>query len=368
MFKKSALSAACAVVGFLVLGGNAHAVELRVLEWEGYISTFQSDFEAYAKSKGKDITLVFPKNADGSTFYIASADDIFSTLREKGADVVTPTENYYKGENGKLMKLLHGLDLSKLENWKSVYPKLKAATYATDKAGKAYGVPLLGGSYALAYNADRTDAPASWQALMAPTAKGKFLITSDQFEANVYQMALLAGVSPADVYDYDKYTPEQRKATQENLDKLVANAGGFWGGMPYPKDMAEMSYVTDYWFGVAAANKEGQHWKFASPEEKVTVWLDTMAIAKNLEKDPAKLEAAYTLVDFMLSPEIQARIHQEFGSVAITQDAKPLLSAEQQAELPGEDFFDERYFWQPLNPRTRNAFRAMWDKATKGRS
>lgn len=351
----------------LVLGNGAQAVELRVLEWEGYISTFQADFEAYAKSKGKDVTLSFPKKADGGVLYIASADDIFQQLRDGTADVVTPTGNYYKGENGKLIKLLHALDLNRLASWPGVYPKLKAATFARDESGKTYGLPLLGGSYALAYNSDKAAAPASWQELLAPAAKGKFLITSDQFEANIYQMALLAGVKPVDVYDYDKYSDAQRAATQDNLKKLVANAADFWGGMPYPKDMKTMNYVTDYWFGVAAANKDGQHWRFASPKEGVTVWLDTLAIAKAAEQNPAKLEAAYVLADFMLSPAVQARIHQEFGSVIITPEARPLLTAEQQAGLPGEDFFDAQYFWQPLNPRTRNAFRGMWDAAVKER-
>ena len=355
-------AAAC----FLAAGVNAHAVELRVLEWEGYISTFQNDFEAFAKSKGKDITLSFPKKADGSTFYIGSADDIFTTLRNGGADIVTPTGNYYQGENGKLIKLLLALDTAKIPSWSKLYPKLRNAAFLKE-GGKTFGAPLLGGSYALAYNADKAKAPVSWRELLEPAARGTFLITSDQFEANVYQMALLAGVNPADVYDYDKYTPAQRAATQDNLKKLVANAADFWGGMPYPKDMKEMSYVTDYWFGVAAANKEGQHWRFSSPSEKVTVWMDTIAIAAAAAKDPVKLDAAYMLVDFMVSPEIQARIHEEFGSVIVTPDAHALVKEEHRADLPGEEFFDEQYFWQPLNPRTRNGFRAMWNAAIKAR-
>ena len=63
-----------------------------------------------------------------------------------------------------------------------------------------------------------------------------------------------AGVKPADVYDYDKFTPEQRTATQANLNALVANATNFWGGMPSADQLKPLTYATDYWFGVAAAD------------------------------------------------------------------------------------------------------------------
>lgn len=342
-----------------VIPSVAWSVELRVQEWEGYISTFKSDFEAYAQAKGKTVSLVFPKAP------IASADDIFSALRNGEVDVVTPTHNYYKGENAKLMQLLEPLDVSRIGGYDHVYPPLRQAVSLRDEAGKVYGVPLLGGSYALAFNQAKVQAAPDWRDLLAPAAKGRFTVTSDQYEANVYQMALLAGVRPADIYDYDRYSEAQRRQVAENLKLLVANAAGFWGGMPYPKDMAGLDYVTDYWFGVAAANKAGQSWLIAKTSTPSTLWLDTIALARSASKDAAKLEAAYLLLSFMISPETQARVHQEFGSVVVSSAARALLPADKAAQLPGEDFFVEQYFWQPLTPRTRNAFKLMWDAALK---
>jgi spermidine/putrescine transport system substrate-binding protein len=350
-------------VAFTVTAPAAAAVELKVLEWEGYISPDEKAFEAWAKTQGKDIDLVFIKKPDGTPFYIGNADDIFESVRKKTCDVTTPTHNYYKQERGKLMQVLHAIDTSKLANYASVYPGLRSSGFARDAAGGVHGLPLLGGSYALAYNAANTQAPASWTVLLQPAAKGKFTITSDQVEANIYQMAMLAGVKLKDVYDYDKYTPEQRKATADNLTKLVANAANFWGGMPSAAQLKPLAYATDYWFGVAAANAAGQNWKFADPKEGVTVWLDTLAIAKHVEADPAKLEAAYMLVDYMISVDAQARIARDFGSVIVNPKAKAKLTAAQSGAQPGENFFDEERFWQPLNDRTRNGFKKMWDDA-----
>lgn len=341
----------------------AAAVELKVLEWEGYISVYEADFEAWAKTKGKDIDLVFQTRPDGSPFYIGTADDIFENVRKRACDVTTPTHNYFKQERGKLMQLLHPIDTGRLANYADVYPGLRNAGFARDEAGRVYAVPLLGGSYALAYNAKTTAAPDSWTVLLEPQAKGRFTVTSDQVEANVYQMALLAGVKPADVYDYDRFTPEQRAATAENLKRLVANAADFWAGMPTPQQMAPLAYATDYWFGVAAANKAGQDWRFATPKEGVTVWLDTVSIARHLEGEPEKLEAAYLLVDYMIGREAQATIAREFGSVIVNPKAKAALDPRQAAAQPGEEFFVEERLWQPLSDRTRNGFKKMWDEA-----
>ncbi len=68
---------AAVLLAACLTGAPAAAVELRVHEWEGYISLFERDFEAWAKSRGKDIDLVFLKKPDGSVSYIGSADDIF---------------------------------------------------------------------------------------------------------------------------------------------------------------------------------------------------------------------------------------------------------------------------------------------------
>src|SRR5580704_9105735 len=195
---------------------TAQAVELRVFEWEGYIWPYKAEFEAYAKSKGKDVTLKTVTDAAGKQKFIGSADDIFMALRDDQTDVVTPTNNYFKAENGKLSRLLLPLDVAKLSNYGDLPEALRKAQYSLD-AGKPHAVPLLGGSYVIAYNAARVkEAPTTWADLLDPKLAGKISVTDDQFEANIYSMALLAGSKPQDVYNIEKI---DRKAVQENLNK-----------------------------------------------------------------------------------------------------------------------------------------------------
>ncbi|HYE48521.1 MAG TPA: ABC transporter substrate-binding protein [Azospirillaceae bacterium] len=347
----------------LALGTSAAqaGVQLTVLEWEGYISLHEKEFEAYAKSKGKDIDLEFVRKPDGSILYIGNADDIVQNLAAGKADLVTPTHNYYKQEQGKLLALLAPVDTAKVENYADVYDVLRGLDAFKGTDGKVYGVPLLGGSYALAYNAAKASSPKSWSVLLDPANKGAYQITSDQFEANVYQAALLAGVKADAVFDVEKMSPDQQARTQDILNKLVANAGGFWGGMPDKAAMKELRYVTDYWFGVAAANAAGQKWAIPRTDEPVTVWLDTLAIAKQTASDPEKMEAAHLLIGYLIGMQAQQKTAEAFGSVIVNGKARAMMGS----ALPGDEFFDPALFWRPLSAKTRTAYREMWDKALK---
>jgi len=334
---------------------SASAVTLNVLEWEGYISTHADDFTVYAKEQGMDIKLNIIKP------YISTPEHIFNQMRSKKADVTTPTHNYFKMDNSKLLQVLQPLDYSKLSNYAQLLGSLRSANYDQGKKGK-YSVPLLGGSYGLAYNADKTTAPSSWNALWDPKYKGKFSVTDDQFEANIYITLLVLGYPPETFYDIAKSKLDRPKV-QKKLNELSANASSFWGGNPSVDNMKNLELVTDYWFGVAAANAQGQNWKLVNPQEGQTVWLDTMSIGKHVSGE--KLKAAYLLLDFMISDITQKKIFELYGSIIVNaQTAKLLDPAVAKAGRVGdESFFVEKFFWKPLNARTRNLYKNMWKKA-----
>lgn len=344
----------CGVLATL-LTLQANAITLNILEWEGYVSPFKDEFSLYAKSKGMDVQLNIVKP------FITGPELIFKELRTKNVDVTTPTNNYYKMNQEKLLQVLQPIDFSKLSNYSQVLKSLRNASYDQDHSGK-YSVPLLGGSYGLAYNANTTSAPDSWNALWDPKYKGKYAITSDQFEANIYITMLALGYSPESVYDISKGEFNESEV-QQKLNQLVANAGSFWQGLADAKAMENLELVTTYWFGVADANKAGQNWKLAAPKEGQTLWLDTLAIGRHVTGE--KLAAAYLLIDFMISAEIQKRIIEMYGSIIVNTETAKLLDAKtiKDGRVGDESFFIEEYFWKPLSSRTRNMYKIMWNKA-----
>lgn len=348
---------------FTTTTAAAAPVELKVFEWEGYISTFSDKFTEYTKKLGKDIKLVFRTNSDGTPFYVSDADQIFQAVRGRISDIVTPTHNYYKGDDERLLKTLAPLDTARLPQWKNLPAAVLAMEYARAN-NRTYAAPLLGGSYALAYNADRvTEPPTSWTALLDSRRAGRMSVTSSQFEANVFVAAILTGHKYDDLYNAEKL---DRAKIQTTLTDMARNVKHFWTSNPDVTLMEkDLDYITDYWFGVAIANSKGQNWRIATPTEGETLWLDNISIAAHLAADAEKYEAAHLLIDFMLSPEIQAEIARSFGVVVMNAQAAQHLSPEETKRYKVGDarFFAADRMWQPMPSRTRNLYRQMWKEA-----
>lgn len=336
--------------------------QLVVLEWEGYISKFAREFEAYARDHGQQVRIALLRDPSGAPIYMTSPTELRQALEAGGVDIVTPTHSYYKAGGGWMFRHLSPLDKTRISHWPEMLPSLQRATFATEQ-NQTYGVALLGGAYALAYNAkQRATAPTSWADLLEPQNRGQYGITDAQWETNLYTAGLLAGIPLERLYDPQ---PSDDARIQAKLDQLVANAGYLWGGMPESKVLRGLPLTTDYWIGIAAANAEGQDWRLATPREGQTVWLDTLAITAEAGRDPRKAAAAHLLVDFMLSAEIQRRILKDLGTSIVNASAARLLTPEEARRFHvGDDaFFAPNRLWQPLSDATRSRFEAMWQRA-----
>lgn len=332
---------------------SAETITLKVCEWEGYIMPWESEFKAYAKQRGIDVDLeLYPE-------YLSSPEQIFTLVRGKKCDIVTPTHNYFSQRNNQLFLSLLPLDFSRIPNYAHVIPELKDLKYKEYK-GQSFAVPLLGGSYGLAYNADKVKEPTSFDVLFDPANKCKITLTKAQFAANFYLATLKAGYTPESIYNMDNVIQLggfKDQLIQNNLNQLYSNVCAqdrFWDGeADFSKP--DLLYGTTYWFGVATANRKGLNWKIAS-NVRSTVWLDTISFVPTLLQSPKKLEAAYLLADFMLSAPIQEKIHNKYGVVIVNKKVKQALS-------DVSEFYKEVWLWQPLTIRTQGLFSIMHNNA-----
>lgn len=342
----------------------AAPVTLTVFEWDGYIAPFAEDFSKFAKTQGMDVALTFLQK-DGKEHVITSKDDIFQELRNNTVDIVTPTHNYYKDEGNKLLRFLAPIDLSKLSNYSDIAKGLRDSPYATLN-GQQHAVPLLGGGYSLAYNVDRVKpAPTSWAALLDPRFKGRTSVVNAQYEANIFVAALLAGAKPADIWSLDRIDSAK---VQPTLTAIATNAKVFWDDNPNIDLMAQdLDLITDYGFAVASANAKGQNWAFAQTTEPTTIWFDNISLAPRALETPDKAKAAHLLIDFMISPAIQARIALMYGVVVPNDKAVTAVPADQAGRIRSANtsFLQPDLLWQPLDRRTRNGYELMWSDALK---
>jgi spermidine/putrescine transport system substrate-binding protein len=328
------------------------AVDLNVLEWEGYVSSFEADFAVYAESKGADIKLNIIQP------YITNPDDIFSAMRAKKADVVTPSNSHYKMNENKIIKTLQPIDFSKLTNYSKILPSLRAATY-DESAGSKYSVPLLGGAYGIGTN---NPAITGWADMWSSENKNKFSISTDCFECNIYSTMMVLGYGP-DVFYGENGTSFDKEKVQSKLNELVANTDTFWGALGDASQLETLTLAASYGFSVAEVNAKGMDWKMISPAEGQTLWLDTLAIGKHVTG--AKLEAAYLLIDFLISESNQKAMLELFGTVIVNGETAKLLDPEFAKDhfVGDESYFKADYLWRPLSSRVRGSYKAMWDKA-----
>jgi len=331
----------------------AETTKLTVCEWKGYIMPWEKEFKAYAKERGMDVDLeLYPE-------YLSSPEQVFNLVRGKLCDIVTPTHNYFSQRNNQLFRSLLPIDFSRIPNYSNVSSTLKKLKYK-EYMEQNYAVPLLGGSYGLAYNADKVQEPTSFDVLFDPANKCKITITKEQIAANFYIAILKSGYDKKNIYDMDKlivskgFKDPKIKSNLEQLYNNVCSQERFWVGEA-DLSKSELLYGTTYWFGVATAKKKGKNWKIAHNVQS-TVWLDTISFVPTLKDSPNKLKAAYILADFMLSTPVQERIHKEYGVVVVNKKAQQELK-----NVP--QFFSEAWLWKPLTTRTQGVFHLMHNKA-----
>lgn len=330
----------------------SETIKLTICEWQGYIMPWHKEFQQYAKERGLEVELrLYPE-------YLSSPEQIFNLARGKLCDVITPTHNYFSQRHNQLFRSLLPIDVTRIPNYKHVFLALKNLKYK-EFEGNSYAIPLLGGSYGLAYNADKVNAPSSFDVLFDPNNKCKTSLTKAQFAANFYLAILKSGYDSKNIYSMDQNIAASEfkdKSIHKNLVKLYENVCAedrFWQG---EADLTkkDLLYATTYWFGVSSANKKGLNWKIAH-NVRSTTWLDTISFVPSLKDSPQKLEAAYLLADFMLSVPIQEKIHETYGVIVVNKLAKQELK---DLSL----FYDEDWLWKPLTVRTQGAYQLMHDK------
>ncbi len=342
----------CSIVAFS-FSVSAKTTKLMICEWEGYIMPWEKEFKAYAKERGMDVDL------EVYSEYLSSPEQIYNLAKGQKCDIITPTHNYFAQKKNQLIRSLLPIDFSKIPNYANVFPSLKKLKYKEYK-GKNYAIPLLGGSYGLAYNADKVKKPTSFDVLFDPANKCKTTLTKDQFAANLYMSVIKAGYDAGSVYNVEKMIKGSHLKDQKiekNLNMLYDNVCAqdrFWVG---EADFSKpgLLYGTTYWFGVATAKSKGLNWKIAY-DVQTTVWLDTISFVPTLKKSPDKLKAAYILADFMISVPVQEKIHKSYGSVVVNRKARQELN-----DL--SNFYVEKWLWKPLTSRTQGVYRSIHKKA-----
>ena len=226
-----------------------------------------------------------------------------------GYDIVVPTGNFFEVQ--RKAGLFQALDKSKLSNYGNLDEDILAKLDPLDP-GNLYAVPYSVGTNGLGINLDKVreripDAPLdSWDLLFDPQYAGKLAdcgITLLDAADEVNEIAL----------NYLGYPPGSSDLKQ--LEEAMAMVAKI---RPYVRYFHSSQYIDDFangeiclvlgWSGdlYQAMNDAvaGLNLDYVIPKEGTIIWFDLLAIPA----DAPHPDNAHKLIDYLLRPEVAARI------------------------------------------------------------
>lgn len=353
-----------AMTTLTVMGTAVAEPTVRVYNWSDYIG--ETTLEDFQKATG--ITPVY---------------DVFDsneTLEGKllaghtGYDVVVPSSNFLAKQikAGAFQKL----DKSQLPNWQNLDPALLKQLEKSDP-GNQYGVPYLWGTNGIGYNVDKvkaalgTDKLDSWAILFEPENLKKlskcgvsFMDSPDEVYPAVLQYL---GLDP------NSTNPDDYKKAEAQLLKVRPYITYFHSSK-YISDLANgnicvaFGYSGDVFQARSRAEeaKKGVNIGYAIPKEGANLWFDLLAIPK----DAKNVKEAHAFINYLLQPEVIAKVSDYVGYANPNPKAGELMNAELRQDetvYPPQAVMDKLYVMKELPPQILRLETRSWTRVKSGK-
>ena len=353
---KSVVPAALALL--CSVGAQAQP-SVSVYNWTDYIGTTTlADFQA--KTGIKVIYDVFDSNETLEGKLLAG---------RTGYDVVVPS-NHFLARQVKAGAFLK-LDRSQLPNWKNLDPKLLALLEKNDP-GNEHSVPYLWGTNGIGYNVDKIkqvlgiDHIDSWAVLFEPENLKKLT------QCGVSMMDSPDEVFPA-VLNYMGMDPlssnvEDYKKAEAKLLTLRPYITYFHSSK-YVSDLANGDICIAFGYSgdvFQAANrakeaKNGVNIAYAIPKEGSNLWFDLLAVPA----DAGNAKQAHEFINYLLEPEVIAKVSATVGYANPNPAAKQFMDAElvnNPEVYPSQAVLDKLYISTTPTPEIMRLMTRSWSK------
>lgn len=229
-----------------------------------------------------------------------------------GYDVIVPS-SYFVARMIK-QDMLQKLDKSQLPNMKYLNKSLMGKPFDPQND---YSVPYFWGSTGLVVNKNYFDPSniARWSDLWKPEFYNQLLLTDDPHD--VFSMALMVlGYSASDD------NPKHIYQAYLKLKQLLPNVKLF------NTDAAKVNYIDEdttigmgYSGDTYQAQLENPNLVYIYPQDGFVVWIDCMSIPKNAPH----LKSAYKFINFLMRPDIAAKLGIELGYASPNLEAVKLM-------------------------------------------
>lgn len=298
-----------AIIGVIMLRKQTAASDqvLNLYIWSNYI-----DPQVLAQFKQETGITVMEEN-------FSSNEEVEGKLKAgaAGYDVITPSD--YMIQRLAQAQLIRRLDTTKIPNMRNLATIFQRPSY--DPEG-SYCVPYMWGTTGIAYNRKALGFDiTSWKELFDPAlmAKANKRISLLDDAREVIGAALKVQSDSINSTDAAKLASAKERILKifPHIGRLDSNSykdllatGDIWIAQGYSGDIMRLKNTTD--------NKDIE---FVIPAEGGTIWADNLVIPTNAPH----AEAAYKFINFIMRPEINAKIANAIHYATTNESARAFV-------------------------------------------
>lgn len=261
-----------------------------------------------------------------------------------GFDVIFPSD--YMVEIMIKLGLLAPLDTSKLPNAAHIDPAFLHQPF--DPANQ-YSLPFAFGTVGIGYRADKITEPVeSWNVLFDPKYEGRIVMLDDVRETLGVALKLTGG-------SINTKNPDELQTAKTMILQQKPLVKAYLAGQAEQLLLSGDAWLVHNWSGdIYRAASENPAIKYAIPKEGSTKFLDNFAIPASAQNK----ELAHQFINFLLQPDVDARIHNQVFFLSTNKAAFPLLDPALRATLEtlSPELLGKLEYVQDLGKETR-----LWD-------
>ncbi|MEH8145933.1 polyamine ABC transporter substrate-binding protein [Aeromonas hydrophila] len=363
-FKTGMIAASVALV-MMSTGAMAEDKVLHVYNWSDYIAP--NTLEDFQKETGiKVVYDVFDSNEVLEAKLLAGSS---------GYDIVVPSNPFL----AKQIKagVFQKLDKSKLSNWQNLDTSLLKALEPSDP-GNQYSIPYLWGTIGYAYNPEKVKAVLgdkapvdSWDLVFKPENMAKLKECGVSFLDSPTEMLPAAlqylGFKP------DSQKPDELKKAEE-LFLSIRPYTAYFHSSKYISDLANgnlcvaVGYSGDLQQSKSRAieAKNGVNLTYVIPKEGAGSFFDMLAIPA----DAKNVEAAHVFLNYLMKPEVIAKISDAVSYPSGNKASVPLVSEQIRNDpgiYPSDETLAKIYTFPDLPAKVQRLMTRSWTKIKSGK-
>jgi spermidine/putrescine transport system substrate-binding protein len=309
-------AAVVVVVAVFVFMQKKGSGELHIYAWADEVP--QAILDDFSKETGIKVTL---DTFDSNESLIAKLE-----AGASGYDLIEPSQ--YAVQILEKKGLVENLDHGKLTNRGNLSAVFQDISF---DPGNKVSVPFIWGTTGFAYNSDCVKEPiTSWKSLWDEKYKGRIYMLDNMLAA--YIAGLQVNGFKANTTNPD----EIAKATESLIQQKPLLAGYNASNFADLVSSGEACIVEAWSGNVLQAIEQNPKVHYVLPDEGGTMWVDGFAIAKGAKNT----DAAYKFLNYILQPEVAAKVTTLTKVASTVEKAKALLPkelAENPAVFPPDD-------------------------------